>query len=103
MQELSGRLSDEDLYGSQEAKQVLEKLHALVGGKYFNNKAQVVEGLMSLVKLMNLHQNAVFANIFIGATCYQQIEKNITGGKTEFKIVMLKSALGVLEGSKVVL
>lgn len=68
-------------------------MHGLVAGKYFNNKDQVVEGLMSLIKLMGLEGNGEFANTFVGTTCFQQIEKNLVGGKMDYKNIMLKSVL----------
>jgi hypothetical protein len=98
MTELSTRLSDEDLFGSTVAREVLDKMHSLVAGKYFNNKEQVLEGFLALLQLMNLQNDVLFVNSFLGTTCLQQVEKNIASGN--YKIAMLKCMLSVLEASK---
>jgi hypothetical protein len=75
-------------------------MHALIQGKYFNNKEQVVEGFMSLVKVMDLSFNTEFANLFVGETCYKQIEKNLNGGKLAYKNTVMRAMIPVLQGGK---
>jgi len=69
MQEITQKLSEEDLIGSKVIQEVIDKMHELIQGKYFNNKEQVVEGFMSLVKVANLANKTEFANAFVGETC----------------------------------
>ena len=38
MQEICEKLTEDDLRGSTVIKEVIEKMHALIQGKYFNNK-----------------------------------------------------------------
>jgi hypothetical protein len=57
----------------------------LIAGKYFNNKEQIVEGFMSIVKIAELWNNIEFANKYVGNICYKQIEKNLSGGKLGYK------------------
>ena len=71
-------------------------MHALVQGKYFNNKEQVVEGFMSLIRIANLSNNVDFANQYVGDTCYKQIDKNITQ-KIGFKNQMIKAMNSFME------
>ena len=54
-------------------------MQELIAGKYFNNKEQVVEGFMSIVKIAHLWSIPEFANTFVGDICYKQIEKNLSG------------------------
>lgn len=75
MQELCTRLSDEDLRTSNEVGKVVDKIHALISGKYFNNKEALVDGFMALLKVFqSLLNNVAFVNQFAG-TCLSQIEK----------------------------
>ena len=76
-------------------------MHTLIAGKYFNNKEQVVEGFMALVKIANLANNAEFVNLYVGETCYKQIEKSMSG-KLGFKNQMVKSLSQILETSKTI-
>jgi hypothetical protein len=101
MTEVSQKLSDEDIRGSAVVNEVIVKMQELIAGKYFNNKEQVVEGFMSLVKIARLWSVPEFANKFVGEICFKQIEKNIDG-KLGYKNQIIKSQLVVLENSKVV-
>jgi negative regulator of replication initiation len=89
MQELTLRMSEEDMR-STIVSEVIDKLHQLVAGKYFNNKETVVEGFMALIKVGNLANASDFANSYVGDTCYKQIEKNLQGGKLGYKNQILK-------------
>jgi len=72
MQELTFKLTEEDLRGaSSVVTEVVEKLHELVAGKYFNNKETVVEGFMALIKAGNLPNKPEFVNAYVGDTCYK--------------------------------
>ena len=63
MQEMCAKLSDEDLRNSAIVAEVIEKLHSLIGGKYFNNKETVIEGFMSLIKVNEkLTTDVLFVN-----------------------------------------
>lgn len=53
MQEISNKLSEEDFRGSTVANEVIDKMHQLIAGKYFNNKETVIEGFMTLIKISN--------------------------------------------------
>jgi hypothetical protein len=70
MQELCSKLSEEDVVGSAIVIEVVEKLHSLIQGKYFNNKEVVVEGFISLLKMMQsiLLNNPDFVNSYV-QTC----------------------------------
>ena len=70
MQELTLKLSEEDMR-TPIVKDVVDKLHSLVAGKYFNNKEEVVVGFMSLVRSGNLANDPIFANAYVGDTCYK--------------------------------
>jgi len=39
---------------------------------------------MALIKIANLANNAEFVNLYVGETCYKQIEKSMSG-KLGFK------------------
>lgn len=54
MTEVSQKLSDEDIRGNPILQEVIAKMQELIAGKYFNNKEQVVEGFMSIVKIAQL-------------------------------------------------
>jgi len=51
--------------------EVIAKMQELIAGKYFNNKEQVVEGFMSIVKIAHLWSIPEFANTFVGDICYK--------------------------------
>jgi negative regulator of replication initiation len=38
-------------------QEVIAKIQELIAGKYFNNKEQVVEGFMAIVKIAQLWNN----------------------------------------------
>jgi hypothetical protein len=71
MIEVSQKLSDEDIKGNVIFNEVIAKMQELIAGKYFNNKEQVVEGFMSIVKIAHLWSIPEFANTFVGDICYK--------------------------------
>jgi hypothetical protein len=73
LHEISTKLSPEDF--SPLLMSLVDKLHALIAGKYFNNKEEVVLGFMSLVKVGNLCSNQAFVDRYVGETCLRQVQK----------------------------
>ena len=101
MTEVSQKLSDEDIRGNQIVQEVIAKIQELIAGKYFNNKEQVVEGFMAIVKIAQLWNNQPIANKYVGEICFKQIEKNLNG-KLGYKNQIIKSQMVFLEASKVI-
>ena len=101
MTEVSQKLSDEDIRGNQIVQEVIAKIQELIAGKYFNNKEQVVEGFMAIVKIAQLWNNQGIANKYVGEICFKQIEKNLNG-KLGYKNQIIKSQMVFLEASKVI-
>lgn len=62
MTEASQKLSDEDMHGNPTLQEVIAKMQELIAGKYFNNKEQVVEGFMAIVKVARMWNSQAFAN-----------------------------------------
>ncbi len=102
MQELCSKLSEEDVAGSSTVTDVVDKLHSLIQGKYFNNKEVVVEGFISLLKMMQsiLLNNAEFVNNYV-QTCLKQIEK-FQDQKLGYKNWIIKSLAVCLEKSEMI-
>mmetsp|Transcript_10422 Transcript_10422/g.10458 ORF Transcript_10422/g.10458 Transcript_10422/m.10458 type:complete len:191 (-) Transcript_10422:710-1282(-) len=70
MNELSSKLSEEDVQGSEIVLLVVEKIHQLIQGKYFNNKEMVVEGFIAILKILDqtLLNKAEFVNGYLETT-----------------------------------
>ena len=98
---MCAKLSDEDLRNSAIVAEVIEKLHSLIGGKYFNNKETVIEGFMSLIKVNEkLTTDVVFVNQYAD-TCLKQIEK-FTESRLGYKNQVIKALTQLYQLSKVV-
>ncbi len=62
MTEASQKLNDEDIHGNPTLQEVIAKMQELIAAKYFNNKEQVVEGFMAIVKVARMWNSQAFAN-----------------------------------------
>lgn len=102
MQEVCARLQEEDFRDSPAARDVVDKLHGLIQGKYFNSKEKVVEGFSALIATANLARtNGPFINTYLGETCFKQVEKHLSS-HLAYKNQILTSMKPLLETSPLV-